>query len=100
MLAIKNYYFIDFDFAHGPEKADDFYADFRVDVGEADSDAVTNYSVFVCTPSGLESTIRTEGWKYVFGVPLLVVPQYDIHLITRAVEEHLSELPRFATDVS
>jgi hypothetical protein len=97
---IKNYYFIDFDFEKGPENPADFYADFRIDVGEVDSDEITNYSVFVATTTGLQAAMRSEGWKYVFGVPLLIVDSYDLNLILKAVEEHIVELPRLATDVS
>jgi hypothetical protein len=97
---IKNYYFIDIDFNKGPSDPENFYEDFRIDVGEAGSDSVTNYSFFVCTPKGIQGAMKELKTDYLMERNLLIVPRFDMELILRAIRERIDKLADYGLDVS
>jgi|ERR1700694_384926 len=97
---IKNYYFIEIDLNKGPADPVNFYEDFRVDVGEAGSDSVTNYSFFVCTPKGIEDTMKELKADYLMERNLLIVPRFDMELVLHAIRERIDKLADYGLDVS
>lgn len=111
MLEIKEWYVIDdFDVKKGPPNPHDFSLELRVDVGEFDDEAVSNYQIFVCTPLGLISRFNEiveyaamdskAPRTYMFGKGLLLVPNYDIRLILKAINDSLEDLEDYAFDMT
>jgi Immunity protein 8 len=99
-LEIKNYFFHSIDFRKGPDDPHKFYEDFCVDIGEVGKEGVTNYCLFVCTPSGIEELIRKTNEPYYFGRDMLIVKQFDMEVILKAVRDHIHELEKYAQDVT
>src|SRR4249920_1407903 len=99
-LEIKNYFFRTIDFRKGPDDPSNFYLDFCIDVGEVGKEAVTSYCLYVCTPNGIAELMSKIKESHLFGRNMLIVQKFDMEAILKGVKEHISELAKYAEDVT
>lgn len=99
-----------FDIEKGPPDTTNFCLDLRIDVQQPESEAVTNYQIFVCSPSGLAANfsdiadhiaIYGGGTRsYILGKGILILREYDIKLIEEAAINNIETLVTYAIDLS
>jgi predicted signal transduction protein with EAL and GGDEF domain len=94
-LAIKHYFFANFDHRSGPANRDNFFENLVVHVGPEDSAQYRVYSLWVVTPEAL----KLGHDPYRFGRGLLIVERYDMDVILRAVQDRIRELGLLAEEV-
>jgi hypothetical protein len=94
-VAIKHYFFANFDHRTGPADRENFFENLVVHVGPEDSPHYRVYSLWVATPAALNGANES----YRFGRGLLIVERYDLDVILRAVREHIRELGLLAVEV-
>jgi len=99
-LQISGYHFRSFDPRTGPPDPARFCERLYLELSGADDSAVQKeYSLLVATPAGLEDYMRAENRHFQFGRNLLLVEQFDMDLILRAISRHLDDLGALAEEV-
>jgi hypothetical protein len=94
-IAIKHYFFANFDHRTGPADRGNFFENLVVHVGLEDSQHYRVYSLWVATPDAL----KLGHDRYRFGRGLLIVERYDMDVILRAVQDRIRELGLLAEEV-
>ena len=103
-------YDFDFELEAGPPDPKNFWGIAIARVLEEGIDGVVDYQIYIGTPMSLpsnfsevQSHIRAfseESGKCVFGQGLLLVDEYDIDAIEKAIRDNVDLLEYYAFDVS
>jgi hypothetical protein len=69
-----------------------------VELYDADSGHKWWQSYFVATPEGLANVLRDQSWKFLYAPQTLVLRQYDLEKIRRAVVSRIKADHDFFSD--
>ncbi|HET7891668.1 MAG TPA: hypothetical protein VFL34_09085 [Candidatus Sulfotelmatobacter sp.] len=84
-IRMTKFYFEKVDAIPGPIDRNIFADELHVQLYDPDSGNFWWQAFFVATPQGLAQTLRDKSWKYLYAAEILVLPQYDLEEIRRAV---------------
>jgi hypothetical protein len=84
---LLNYYFTKVDLISGPTVPDDFVDEFCVELENQDDNHRWTSTYTIATPKGLSNLLARDGYRYVYGDGMIIVPRYDLSAILRAVLE-------------
>ena len=84
-IRMTKFYFEKVDAIPGPIDRNVFADELHVELYDPDSGNFWWQSFFVATPQGLAQILRDKSWKYLHAAEILVLPQYDLEEIRRAV---------------
>jgi len=84
-IRLTKFFFERVDAIPGPTDPNIFAEELHVQLYDPDSGNYWWQSYFVATPQGLAQILRDKSWKYLYTAEILVLPQYDLEEIRRAV---------------
>lgn len=87
---LKNMFSVDFDIdEYRPEIPGCFRCQLWLDIGSEDSKGADMFILTVCSPAWLQRELREK--DAIWGRHLLIIPDFDAHLIQEKVESYLKE---------
>ena len=98
-LEIVDYHFVAGDSRGGPIHLDKPYQELIVSVKGHPSEKIRSYSLYVCTPSGVERILCEGNRPYAFVRNLLIVETYDINVILQALRQQIEDLALYAREI-
>jgi hypothetical protein len=103
-------YSVDFDLEIGPRDPKDFWFEVLVGVETIGEVGLTDYRIYVGTPQSLIVNFDDisehlkvycgKSGEYIFGRGLLLLREYNIDTIEKAIKEEVNNLDLYAFDVS
>jgi hypothetical protein len=84
-IRMTKFFFEKVDAIPGPTDPNVFADELHVQLYDPDSGNYWWQSYFVASPRGLAQILHDKSWKYLYTAEILVLPQYDLEEIRRAV---------------
>lgn len=80
-----NYYFKETDLVSGPADPYNFVDEFSAEFENRDDGHKGTATYTVATPQGLSSLLARDGYRYVLGDGMIIIPRYDLATVLRAI---------------